>query len=106
MNVASVQLCLRSWYGHPDAGKIERLYREARLKEGDGPSLNWTSGLRCWNLLNDEGLLVGRAYEPTDQTPFWVWTDDRGDRGIAQPLTMERLTVLMVEYRLMGGTYA
>jgi hypothetical protein len=117
--VDRVQLCLRSWYGHPEHEVIHANYMASKvnvapdgrlepLTDADGGMvpLSWTSGLRCWNLLDHEGLMVGRVYEPTAETPFWIWTDDRGDREIAQPITVERLTVLMVEYRLLGGVDA
>jgi hypothetical protein len=105
--VCSVRLSLRSWYGHPEADVVEAAYQAAKQRaEDDGditPPLGWTSGLRCWDLLDEDGLMIGRAYEPTAQTPGWVWVDERGDQGISQPLTMAKLTALIVEHRLMGG---
>ena len=101
--VASVRLCLRSWYGHPEADRIEMSYNASRIDGGGATPLSWTSGLRCWNLLDAEGMKIGRAYEPTRQVPRWVFVDERGDREIALSLPMDRLRAMMVEYRLKGG---
>lgn len=106
MSVASVKLCLRSWYGHPEEDRVGRAYQAARRGSDNMVPLEWESGLRCWNLLDAEGLMVARAFEPTAQTPRWVFASDKGHGVIDPPLSMEQLTQLMVEYRLMGGIYA
>jgi hypothetical protein len=105
VNVDHVTLCLRSWFGHPEAGVAERRYAAARGDDSYDPQ-SWRSGLRCWNLLDEGDGLVGRAYEPTTDTPSWVFTDEKGDRPIAPPLSTTRLRALMVEYRLKGGVDA
>lgn len=97
--VASVRLCLRSWYGHPEEQRVGKLYRMSRLADLD----EFVTGLRCWDLLAADGEKVGRVYEPTPVTSRWVWCDIAGNKEIAPLLTIEELTVLVVEYRLRGG---
>ena len=109
-----MQLCLRSWYGHPEHEVINARYVASKVMarwegvtDADGGGgmvpLSWTSGLRCWNLLDEVGGALGRVYEPTAETPRWVWTDDRGDQQRRPLCSMEKLTAMMVEYRLKGG---
>ena len=102
VNVASVQLCTRSWYGHPEGSRIEEDYNRKRGAKGMIPE-PWVSGLRCWNLLDAEGLKIGRAYEPTMRVPRWVFVDERGDRELSLNISMEKLQALIVEHRLKGG---
>jgi hypothetical protein len=101
--VASVQLCTRSWYGHPEGQRIEQSYNAQRNRNGDLIPEPWVSGLRCWNLLDAEGLKIGRAYEPTMRVPRWVFVDERGDRELSLNISMEKLQALIVEHRLKGG---
>ena len=99
VHVASVRLDLRNWHGHPEMAAIGEAYHQRNRADGRA----WESGLRCWNLIDDDGLKVGRVYEPTATTPRWVWTDTYGGREAAPMLSMDKLRVLMVEYRLRGG---
>jgi hypothetical protein len=101
--VASVRLCLRSWYGHPEEQRVGKLYQLARHAPYNDDADNFRSGLRCWDLLAADGEKLGRVYEPTLITPRWVWCDVAGNVEIDPLLTIEELTVLVVEYRLRGG---
>jgi hypothetical protein len=101
--VAAVRLCLRSWYGHPEEQRMGKLYQLARQQDRHGAEDMFESGLRCWDLFADDGTKLGRVYEPTPITPRWVWCDGPGNEEIDPLLTIEELTVLVVEYRLKGG---
>jgi len=97
----AVELSQRNWYGHPEASGIDAEWRTAR--NGALTPIGWTSGLRCWIGEAEDGTILWRAYEPTEKTPRWVWVDRNGTAEIEPPMTVERLTALVVEYRLKGG---
>ena len=110
MKVASVYLNTASWYGHPEERRVAKLYNEAKAAAGaKGPDMQvpvgWRSTLNCWFLLDENGRKIARAYEPTETTRHWVWVDYAGNNKIAPPVSMARMTALMVEYRLKGGVY-
>jgi len=101
--VASVRLCLRSWYGHPEEQRVGKAYQLSRHAQHYDDADNFQSGLRCWDLLAADSEKLGRVYEPTLITPRWVWCDVAGNEEVAPLLTIAELTVLVVEYRLRGG---
>ena len=107
--VLSVELCTGSWYGHPESHEVEMQYHQAnaRAMANGQPCVGdeWRSPLVCWNLIGVDGLIIGRAYAPTEKTPRWVYTGAMGRYGIDPPLSFERLTMLLVSFCLREGCY-
>jgi hypothetical protein len=107
VTIVSAYLSTTSWYGHPEMTRVDALYQRAKdaaARRGrTAISDDWDSTLRCWLLLDAEGAKVARAYEPTELTPRWVFTDSVGHEEIEPPISLERLTALRVAYRLKGG---
>jgi hypothetical protein len=105
--IVEVWLSNGSWYGHPEQRSVEMLYNrsvnEAQMQGYPSPGDEWVSPLVCWDLIDDRGIKVGRAYEPTELTPRWVFCDEPGNNEIERPLTHEQLVALIVAYRLRGG---
>ena len=104
--IVAVELSTGSWYGHPEQHDVERLYRAASdgaYVRGANVVEEWESPLSCWSLLGDDGMALARAYEPTEKTPRWVFTDSRGNLEIERPISHEQLVALIVIYRMKGG---
>jgi hypothetical protein len=107
VTIASAYLSTSSWYGHPEEQRVLGLYREAKeaaVRRGAASVGNeWNSTLVCWMLLDEEGFKEARAYEPSELTPRWVFTDASGVSEIEPPITLDEMRALMVTYRLKGG---
>jgi hypothetical protein len=107
--IAAVDLCDGSWFGHPEQPVVEKLYQlaaeEVKRQVGDIVGFDWMSPLVCWQLLDKDGNGLARAYNPTEATPRWVFTDWRGNMEIDRPIEHDRLMTLIVSYCLREGRY-
>jgi hypothetical protein len=97
--IVRAELCVRSWFGHPEGVEIGKDYSSTP----DVDKMRWTSPLACWRLQDEDYFQIARAFEPTEKTPRWVFTDGNGDMEIEPPISMDQLRTLMVLYRMKGG---